>query len=373
VQLLRPYFLNLKRALDFVWESGRGLTLANITLAIVQGVLPLLILYLIKLIVDAVTDGLQDSHTELVFERVAWLIALAAAVAVVGALCNILSTLVTRVHSQAVTDHMSAILHAKSLEIDLEYYENSQYYDTLHRAQQDAPTRPRAILEALLQIGQNSLSLLAIVGVLWWLHWAIVFVLLAAAIPGFVLRLRYADKLYRWRRHRTPTERQAWYLNWMLTRDTHAKEIRLFDLGVMFQWRFKEIRRNLRKERMNLEVRHSLVMLGAQAIATTASFGLLVFVAYRTLQRLLSIGDLVMYFGVIQRGAGALQALGDGLSKLYANNLFLSNFFEFLALSPKIANPATPKLFPRPLEKGLVFDQVTFRYSKGGGERWFKV
>ena len=193
MQLLRPYFLNLKRALHFVWVSGRGLTLANITLAIVQGLLPLLILYLIKLIVDAVSDGLNDSDTELVFERVTWLIALAAAVAVVVALCNILSTLVTRVHTQAVTDHMYAILHAKSLEMDLEYYENSHYFDTLHRAQQDAPSRPRVILDALLKIGRNGLSLLAIVGLLWWLHWAIIFVLLAAAIPGFVLRLRHAQ------------------------------------------------------------------------------------------------------------------------------------------------------------------------------------
>jgi len=35
-----------------------------------------------------------------------------------------------------------------------------------------------------------------------------------------------------------------------------------------------------------------------------------------------------MYFGVVQRGAGTLQALGDGLSKLYASNLFLANFYE---------------------------------------------
>jgi hypothetical protein len=37
--------------------------------------------------------------------------------------------------------------------------------------------------------------------------------------------------MYRWQREQTSTERQAGYLNWMLTDSSHAKEIRLFDLG----------------------------------------------------------------------------------------------------------------------------------------------
>ena len=365
LQLPQSFLLNLKRVLPFLWESGRGWVLAHIALTICQGLLPLLVLYLLKLIVDALTTGLKSAPSELLFDQILWLIALAGGVALVGSFCNSLSTLVTRVHSDAVTDHMCSILHAKSLEVDLEYYENAQYYDTLHRAQTEAPTQPKTILVALLQIGQHSLTLFTILGLLWWLHWSIIFVLIAAAIPEFITQLRYADKLYTWRRRSTPKQRQAWYLNSMLVTDTHAKEIRLYGLGETFHRWFQEIRKNLRKERRTLEVHHTFFTLGGQAIATTAIFGLLIFIAYHTLYGLLTIGDTVMYFGAVQRGAASLQALGNSLYKLYSGNLFLVNLYEFLDLPPKVVSPSTPKAFPRPLQQGLVLDHVTFSYQNG--------
>ena len=70
-------------------------------------------------------------------------------------ICGTLSTLVSSIQSQIVTDHMHALLHAKSIEVDLEYYENAEYYDTMHRAQEEAPYRPMAILRLLAPDGSK--------------------------------------------------------------------------------------------------------------------------------------------------------------------------------------------------------------------------
>ena len=53
--------LQLGRALRFVWQSAKGWTIVNGVLIVVQGVLPLLPLYLMKLMVDAVTAGCGGS------------------------------------------------------------------------------------------------------------------------------------------------------------------------------------------------------------------------------------------------------------------------------------------------------------------------
>ena len=53
--------LQLGRAVRFVWQSAKGWTIANGVLIVVQGVLPLLPLYLMKLMVDAVTAGAGGS------------------------------------------------------------------------------------------------------------------------------------------------------------------------------------------------------------------------------------------------------------------------------------------------------------------------
>ena len=48
------------RTMRLVWGAAPGWTLANVVLAVVQGILPLLGVYLMKLIVDAVTRGIES-------------------------------------------------------------------------------------------------------------------------------------------------------------------------------------------------------------------------------------------------------------------------------------------------------------------------
>ena len=239
---LSLFLHNFRRALCYVWESSRKWALANLFLVVIQGLLPLGSLYLIKLLVDEVTVGFTQSDVSMHLERIIYLILAMGGVTFLNNICGTLSTLVSSIQSQIVTDHMHALLHAKSIEVDLEYYENAEYYDTMHRAQEEAPYRPMAILNSLLQMGRNGVSLLAIIGLLWWFHWTVVPILVLVALPDLLVRLRFSKILYLWQRQRTPEERKASYFNWMLTRDTHAKEVRLFDIGKQFRQMFQDVR-----------------------------------------------------------------------------------------------------------------------------------
>lgn len=359
---LRASFHNFRQALSFVWKSSHQWTLINIALVAVQGLLPLLTLYLIKLLVDDISIGVARPAS-FSLDSLFYLILAMGGVAFVNHACGTLSSLVMRIQSHIVTDSMHNLLHAKSIEVDLEYYENSEYYDTMHRAQQEAPYQPMAILNSLLQIGQNGVSLLAMVGLLWWFHWAVVPVLVLTALPDFLVRLKYSNVVYSWQRRCTPLERKAWYLNWLLTRDTHAKEIRIFNVGSQFKQMFQDLRSLLRNERLNIEKWRAMSLIAAQTVGVVGVFGVYYFLANRTIQGILSLGDLVMYFQAIQRGAGYLQGLGGNLSSLYESSLFLKNLEEFLSIRPKVTEPASPVPVPCPLKTGLVFQNVSFSYG----------
>jgi ATP-binding cassette subfamily B protein len=54
--------MQLKRAVGLVWQSGPKWTLANVAVLTVQGVLPLVSLYLIGVLVDAVTVGVTGTR-----------------------------------------------------------------------------------------------------------------------------------------------------------------------------------------------------------------------------------------------------------------------------------------------------------------------
>lgn len=350
-------------ALRLVWQSSPGWTIARVALVIIQGILPLAAIYLTKLIIDQVTTQLNSPNPADVFRQVLPLLILAGVVTIITTLCTSLTELVNTAHSMKVTDYMQGIVHAKSIEADLEYYENAKYHDALQRAQQEAPYRPPQILNRLAGVGQNGISLVAMVGLLLSLHWGIIGVLVVAAIPAVLVRMQYSRIMYGWQRQRTELTRQSAYLGWMLTGEQFAKEIRLFDLGSLFSGEYLRIRKQLYQERLAIATRRSLAYFLAQAVAGLFVFALFVYIIYQTIQGILLLGDLVLYYQALQRGQNSLRGLLTSLSGLYEDNLFLSNLYEFLDLKPKIVQPAVPKLVPQPIKQGICFDRVSFQYS----------
>jgi ATP-binding cassette subfamily B protein len=354
--------LHLERALRLVWQSAPGWTVANAGLMLIQGLLPLLSLYLMKLIVDAVTAGMAAPDKLAALKKLLFLIFLAAVVALLGALCRALMEVAKEAQTQVITDQVSDVIHAKSVLVDLQYYEDPKYYDTLHRAQQEAAYRPTSIMNSLMQFGQSGVSLLALAGLLVAFHWGVAFMLFVATIPGFFMRLKYANKMYEWQRQRTQTERWANYFHWVLVDGGHAKEIRLFGLGSLFKDWFRDLRQKLRKERLKITSRRSFSELITQASAHLAIFGTLGFITYQTVQGKITLGDMVMYFGAFQRAQGAMQEMWGSLTRLYEDNLFLSMFNEFLDLQPKLAEPLAPVPFPATIQTGIRINQVNFQY-----------
>jgi ATP-binding cassette subfamily B protein len=357
--------LQLKRVLTLVWKAAPGWTLANGALLGLQAGLPLLQLYLMKLTLDAVAAGLLAPDKPSAIHRVLMWVCLMGAAVLAADFLSSIARLVSQAQAEAVSDHVQNLLHAKSVALDLEYYENSGFRDTLHRAQQEAPYRPLRMVTGLVQVAQNFVILAGIAALVVARHWGVAVILFAAAVPGALVRLKFANRLYRWQLGRSETERTAVYLNGLLTGESHAKEVRLFDLGPLLMQRSRELRRQLRQEKIGIAFKRTLGELAAQSGATLAVYGAFAFIADRTLQGAMTVGDLVMYYQAFQRGQGYLKEMLSGLAGLFEDNLFLSNFYHFLDLKPTLAVWHPPAPVPRPMKEGIVFDRVGFRYPAG--------
>ena len=154
----------------------------------------------------------------------------------------------------------------------------------------------------------------------------------------------------------------------MLTNGFHAKEVRLFNLGNLFRKRHKDLREILRRERLLLAKSRSTFDLITQAGAILALFGMLVFIASRTIQGAMTLGDMVMYYQAFQRAQGYLQEVMGGLAGLYEDSMFLNHFYDFLDLKPQTAAPQRCEAVPRPMQSGIVLEHVSFQYPTAGDE-----
>ncbi|MCF8111902.1 MAG: ABC transporter ATP-binding protein/permease [Desulfobacteraceae bacterium] len=359
------YALQLNRTLAFVWRASPAAAVLSGILVFIQGLFPLAVLYLIKLIVDEADKAISSPGTG----NVAWiltLVAIAAGISLLRTVCQHAADLANETLSMKVSDHIYDRLHRKSLDLDLEFYENPEYFDTLHRAQMEGPHRPAKIVNSLVNIGRDAVSLTAVGGLLLYFHWAVPLILLAAVIPGVLVKVKFSKEMYKWQIDRTGTQREASYLNWLITGYIHAKELRLFDLGEFFSRRFSGLRTLIRDESLQISKRKCIAGILAQLVSVAAMFGTLGFVVFRAVLGMITIGDLVMYYQAIQRGLGFFQNLLNGVSGLYEDNLFISYFYEFMDVEEKIKDPPAPARMPARIKSGFSVENVDFTYPLAG-------
>lgn len=354
--------LKTKGAFLLIWQAAPGWAIARLIILLFQGILPLISLYFTKLIVDVLAASVNNIDKNAVFNDLILLLVLVAVVTIAITICNSLGEMVNAAQSQLVIDYVESSLYRKAITIDLEYYETPRYLDILQRAQRAAPYRPIEILQHLSLFVQNTISVLGIVGLLISLNWMIGGILFSAAIPAMLVKFRYAGQMYRWYQQKTEIERKTSYFGWVLTSDMLVKEIRLFNIGHVFIERFLKLKKLLYQEQLSIIKKRSFANMTVQVISGIMILTAYGFIIYQTVQGVFKLGDLVLYHQAFKRGQQSLAQLITNLSKLYEDNLFLANLNEFLEIKPKLLSPSNPQSVPKPIQQGIVFENVSFSY-----------
>uniref|UniRef100_B8HPX2 ABC transporter related n=1 Tax=Cyanothece sp. (strain PCC 7425 / ATCC 29141) TaxID=395961 RepID=B8HPX2_CYAP4 len=363
----------IRRSLSLVWQSSPRWAATHILITVIQGILPWLLIYIVKLIVDNIGISLKVIENSQNYNQITSLLVGAGLIILLININSVFSEITSITLSQRVTDYMQVVLYKKAIEIDLELYENPQYQNILERAKWEAPHRPTQILNSLTSAGRSIISLIAVAGLLISLHWGLLCILLLASIPAAMVRFRQSKVLYKWRRHQTEIERRANYIGHLLLSDRPAKEIRLFNLGYFFIQRYHDIKQKLFEEKLAINTRQAIASLIIQASTGLVVLGTYAYIILQTIDGKFLLGDLVLYTQAFQRGQGAIRELIAGSASLHENNLFLADLFEFLGLQSNMPSPAHPKPFPRPIHEGIVFKNVSFQYLNSSRQAIKKI
>jgi ATP-binding cassette subfamily B protein len=353
-----PY---LPRALALVWEVARPWTIAWIALLVLQGLLPAASVYLIRPLVNSLVSAIRIGASWPAALPVLVLLGLMAAVMLLMELTRAGINWVRAVQAELLRDHLTALIHEKSITVDLAFYELSDYYDHLHRARAEALYRPLALLGNLGALLQHSITLVAMGAILIPLGPWLALALLLSTLPALYVVLHYAFAEYQWRERATADDRRAWYYDSVMTTADSAAELRLFGLGQHFQTAYQALRQKLRRERLDLTRKQGLAELGASLAALLIMGVALGWMVSRALYGLVTLGELALIYAAFNQGQGLMRTLLENAGQLYANSLFLGSLFEFLALKPLVIEAEQPKRLTN-VSTGISFNRVSFSY-----------
>ena len=219
----------------------------------------------------------------------------------------------------------------KALTLELRHFEDSEFYDKLTRARREASSRPLSLVMRTFGLVQNGISLVSYGTLLaHFSPWAVA-VLLLAGLPAFIAEAKFSGDAFRLFRWRSPETRMQIYLETVLAREDHAKEVKLYGLGPRLLQRYRDIFAT--PLHGGSGAHHPARRLGLRARADRHR---------RALRRVcldrasapctarITLGQMTMYLMLFRQGQSAVSAILSAVGGMYEDNLYLSTLYEYL-------------------------------------------
>jgi ATP-binding cassette subfamily B protein len=353
-------FAHTPRTLRLVWSASRRLCIALGVTTLASAVLPLGVAWIGKRIIDAAVA--HDTHAAVRNVMVELGIVAALALASQG------RDLTSSVLGARLSLDVNLDILEKATELDLVHFEDAQFYDQLTRARREASTRPISVVRRVFLIVQALITLAGYIALLVGFSGWVVLGLVLATIPATVAEVRFGTRAFRLRNWRSPEARKLMYLEYVLSNDEHAKEVKLFGLGPLFLGRYRALGESFYKEDSALNARRAVWGWLLSLLSTVAFYAAYAKMAFGAATGAMTLGAMTLYMVSFRQGQQAFQSMLASLTGVYEDNLYMDNLFSFLGIRPTPSVDVRDEPTAATEERGIRFDNVSFRYP--GATEW---
>src|SRR3954466_287971 len=325
---------NLPPFLRMVWRTHRGMGVGICALRLLRAFVPIATLWVGKLIVDTVVAATRTGEPR--WRHVATLLALEFGIVALGEVAARTGTLLESLLGDLFSNRLSVRLMEHAAELDLQHFEDPDFYDRLERARRQTVGRI-ALLSQLLGLAQDALTLLTLIGTLLAFSPLLFALLIIAVVPSFLGETHYAalgySLLYQW----TPERRKLDYYRFVAATDKTAKEVKLFGLSGWLIEQYRDLADRFYPANRKLAIRRNLASTLLSLVSTLGYYAAYASIVVRTVERRITLGDLALLSGSFSRSRDVIQRMLLSFSDLYEQALYLDDLFIFFRMRPEIA------------------------------------
>ena len=350
---------NIPPVLRIVWESGPAVVVSGTVLRILSAVIPLAMLAVTRLIIDAVVAHVAN-HLPLAphFWR---LVVLEFVLAGLGAVLTKGIDYCDSILADKFTLHISVRIMEHASSLDVACYEDPAFYDKLQRARVQATDR-LGMIQSIGRVTQQVITTVTLAaGIFVYTPWLLV-VLIAAVVPAFLGETHFAFLGYSLAFRQTPVRRQLDYLRDLGASKESAKELKLFGLSSFLSSQFRQLSGDIYHQNVSLARRRLWAGAMLSILSTAGYYGTYAWVIYQTVLGRLSVGTLTFLTGAIAGASTNIQQIFSSFSSIADQSLFLTDLMEFFAVHPTVRSKPSALPAPRPIRDGFEFRNVSFIY-----------
>ncbi|MGN6298202.1 MAG: ABC transporter ATP-binding protein [Ginsengibacter sp.] len=351
---------NLPRFFRLVWDTNHYYFILNVLLRLIRSTIPVSILYIGKLIIDEVIFLARNHSAD---HSYLWkLVAVEFLLAIISDALVRATSLIDSLLGDRFALHTSVKIMEHAATLDLDQFEDSEFYDKLERARQQTTGRTVLLSQLMAQVQDIITMAFLLVGLMAFNAWLIL-LLLIAIIPAFLGESYFNDRNYALTRGQTPERRELDYMRFLGASDATAKEVKLFNLSDFLIERFKFLSEKFYRDNKNLSVRRASWGTLFALIGSLGYYAAYIVMIVKTVAGAITIGSLTFLAGSFRQLRSLLENILSRFTTVSQSAIYLRDFFDFFEIQPKISVASNPLPFPNPIKKGFTFENVGFKYS----------
>ena len=356
---------NLPKFFRLVWKTNPLITLINGLLRLTRSAIPVAILYVGKLIIDQVIQMSRAPNPDFIY---LWeLVAIEFGLAILSDGLSRATTLADSLLGDLFSNYTSIQIMQHAAILDLDQFEDSNFYDKLERARQQTIGRTVLLSQVLSQVQDLITMGFLAAGLVIYYPWLIV-LLFIAVLPAFMGESYFNDKTYSLSRRQTPERRELDYIRYIGASDETAKEVKIFDLSGFLIDRFRSLSNKFYKDNKRLAIKRSLWGTLFSVVGSLGYYGAYVYILSKAVRGELSIGTLTFLAGSFRQLRSLLEGILSRFTSVSQGAIYLRDFFDFFEIEPKIKLSSNARSFPKPIQQGFTFEDVGFKYVNS--EHW---
>jgi ATP-binding cassette subfamily B protein len=353
---------NLKKGLELAWAASPASLVRFSLLGMVNAAMSPVAVYLGSLLVNRIAEA--RNHT-ILFSQLIWVVVGLWIVATLQRTISAYMGYGRNLFVRRVELEAEKRLLAKASKVDIGNFDNSNWHDRLARAKRDVSWRPGDLTWSVLGLSSNIITIILMASLLASLHYMLVVLAIAAAGLSLALESRVTSKLYEFFYKETPEERERGYIGDLLVQPRTTKEIRAYVLADYLLRRHSNLSESLFRQRA-LMYRSGTRVAIITGIVTGATLAMAyLFVSIKGVEGLIDPGGVVLVIGAFTSVSSTLAQISSTFVSVDQHTTFLDDYFSFLSIDELVKKVDNPETLPANLDKGIVFNNVSFKYPGG--------
>ncbi len=347
-----------------IWNTNKTLFLSSAFCRLIGAVLPVIILWIGKIIIDEIILQTKLEITDLT--QLWTYVGIEFGLIVLSDLVSRAIQLTDSLLGDAYSIDTSVRIIKKTNQIDISLLEDSEFYDKLERARTQTTSRVGLMSNALGEV-QSLISIATLVAGLIYFEPYLIILLILSIIPAFINEIWFSQQQYSLARGWTAERRELDYLRFIGANDKTAKEIKLFGLTDFVVDRFKNLSQEYYDLNKKLAIKRSALGFVFNVLGTLSYYGAYVFIIYRVISGVITLGELTFLSGAFNRLTRNLQDFFSKFTRISESALYLKDYFEFIDISIQPKHKEDMPL-PEKIKEGFEFVNVKFSYPESDNE-----